>query len=44
MQLTATMLEPITGVISDNGALLIGITIAIIGFNLVLKLVRRAAK
>jgi len=44
MVLTADMLTPITSVITDNIALLVGIVITIASASLLFKFVKRAAK
>jgi len=44
MTLTAEMLAPITDVITDNIALLVGVVITIAGASLLFKFVRRVAR
>jgi len=44
MTLTATDIAPIVEVLTDNQTILFGIAGAVIGFSLLLKLVRRAAR
>lgn len=44
MTLTSTMLEPITNVITDNLALLVGVVITIASAGLLFKFIKRAVR
>jgi len=44
MQLTSLMLEPITDVITDNLALLVGVVITIASAGLLFKFIKRAVR
>lgn len=44
MTLTALMLEPITSVITDNIAVLVGVVVSIAGAHLLFKFIKKATR